>query len=1023
MGKETADRPSALRALGGRFELELARTFEWSGLATGPMASVPVRLDVLGVVVDKPLGEDAARVTADVEGRYADVGTMKVNGSGRVDFARRAVSGGAFDAMLGLDPSLVDRLSNSAVRVGTQSANVRLSATGLEVASDHEPSGLFHGELGGALSLSGGSASAMVNDLALDVTFPSTSRPGSLALSAKIDGAQARVQQSFSRIPTDFSDPVALGFSGSIEMAGLDPSFVARLAPATADRIGVLGRGPMRISVRNQTAEGALTAEFDVAAAALEARGAVSVAENSIALRGCTCDGVLTREAIVSMGLGEGIELEPGARYSLRVPAFSMARRDATVDATGDETGNETGNVAMWEPTGDIVGTATIQQLVVRRAPGLTVPLSIEQFVMDATYTLREERAAAKGTMTLEFDEVVGSKGLVGSNGGDGSINFDLTWRKPTEAKLFAGLEGSVEATALNLDRLVGSFGLEQDQVADVFGGPGNLRVAIVEREIASASISAEFPRLRSQLEATIPETTSGRVASAKGTVRADIAPAVFARLAGLGQETREGNVREEKVRRVTAPVTVELAIASLSVPFDHAWKPSLADASVAARGSVSPISMEVIDGRGGKSVVSTGALTLTLDTARVSDEIALKVVTSANANSQGSLDADAKLRGLFAETNPGAGATPIAVDARLAARAFPSVTLDALGATDGALGRYLGDTIDATLEAKLESKLESKPETTPGRGRAPFLNGMLKASLSSAYAKVEIPEVAISEGFARVEPRKPLTATFEMSREVREHLLSPINQIFADVSAGAPARFTLPRLAWPLDGDKRKLDAEFTLETGEVKMVNSGMLSWLLTVAQAGRSDGFEAFIEPLRATVSKGRLVYRDFALRAGKTTSFNEPGVSKQVGWKNSLVFAGDIDLGSTPMRAIALTTGVPLSDAGNWSSEARRLFESIGAASPELLKSLVVGVKLSGPLFDAQGKPAKLQQELAFPDLGDAIRQNPAGAIEAVGGIIDLFKKKDDKKKAPTKAPVDPAKDGAPPPKKSQSEAAN
>ena len=78
--------------------------------------------------------------------------------------------------------------------------------------------------------------------------------------------------------------------------------------------------------------------------------------------------------------------------------------------------------------------------------------------------------------------------------------------------------------------------------------------------------------------------------------------------------------------------------------------------------------------------------------------------------------------------------------------------------------------------------------------------------------------------------------------------------------------------------------------------------------------------------------------------------------------------------------------------------------------------MVGVKLSGPLFDAQGKPAKLKQDLALPDIGDAIRQNPTGAIEAVGGIIDLFKKKDEKpkdekpkeKKPPANAPSTPPK---------------
>ncbi|MCE2884940.1 MAG: hypothetical protein LW806_08590 [Planctomycetaceae bacterium] len=936
-----------LRALGGQFDVRLARSFDWKGADSGSFAAVPVRIDVLGLVMDKPIGEDAARLNGVFEARYGDVGTLKADGSGRVDLARRAITGGAFDALIGLDPTLVERLSNGAVRVGTATSNLRVAATGLDVVPGREPLGQLHAELGGALAISGGEATAMVNDLALDVTLPGASRAGSLALGAKIDGAQARVRQSFDRIPTDFSDPAALGLTGSIELAGLDPSFVARMAPSAGDRIGVLGRGPMRLSLRNKTESGALSAEFDLAAAATAARGAVRIAKDSVALRDIVCDGTLTREALASIGLRDSIELEPGARYALRVPAFAMARGEAG-----------------WAPAGDIAGNATLQDLVVRRAPGLAAPISIARIATDATYVVREERASAKGTLAL------------GSSGGDGAVAFDLAWRKPVEARVFAGAEGTLEATALDVARLEAPLGLEPGRISGLLGGPGTLRVMITERDVATTAISAAFPRFRSQLDATLPETAVGRVANAKGSLHTEIAPDVFARLAGLAQDTK---------RRIVSPVTVDLAIASLEVPIDASWKPGLAGAAIDARGSISPVSIEITDERGAKSTVSTGALAVTASATRASEEIALKIATAKPANStsadaRGTLDADARLRGLFAEAEPGAASAPLAIDAVVAARGFPSATFDALGATDGAIARYLGDAIDADIDAKVV-----------GAG-TPAARGTVKASLSSPNARVEVPEVAIADGFARVSSAKPMTATLALSKPVREQLLAPIHQIFADVVTGAPARFTLANLAWPLDGDRRRFDAEFTLETGEVKLVNSGFLSWILMAAQAGRTDGFEAFIEPLRGRIAKGRLTYRDFALRAGKTTQ-----ASGTAGWKNSLVFTGDIDLASVPMRAIAITTGVPLSDAGNWSSDARRLFDSIGAVSPELLKSLVVGVKLSGPLFDAQGRPAKLAESLELPDIGDAIRRNPAGAIEAVGGIIDLFKKKDEKKR--------------------------
>jgi outer membrane biosynthesis protein TonB len=93
-------------------------------------------------------------------------------------------------------------------------------------------------------------------------------------------------------------------------------------------------------------------------------------------------------------------------------------------------------------------------------------------------------------------------------------------------------------------------------------------------------------------------------------------------------------------------------------------------------------------------------------------------------------------------------------------------------------------------------------------------------------------------------------------------------------------------------------------------------------------------------------------------------------------------------------------------------------------------ILSGSELSGPIFDAQGRPAKLDESLELPDIADAIRRTPGGAIEAVGGILDLFKKQDEKqgekqgekqdekkqpkkdsKKDPTKDPTKDAKQDA------------
>ena len=1054
-----------LRGFSAVCNVQLARSFEWQGTAAGPAAGIGARVDSLRISFDKAMGEETLRAMGAIDAGYGEMGTLTASFSGRYDLMSRGISAGVLDANLGFDPASLERITQGAVRVLGDSrqsganTNLKVRAQGVEFRAGESPRGSLRLELGGALALAGGETSAVLNDLAVDLalptqsgtgpvgtglggtglggTVPAASAPSSngvLALAAKVDGAQVRVQQTFTSLPKDFADPLGLGveigLTGSVDVAGIDPAFVTRLVPSAKDAVGILGGGPLRLVLENRPervanpdspAKEVLAVALSLDAPALKTRGSARLAKDAISVRNLEVDGTLTRESIASLPLGDAVKIEPGGTISLRVPELAMTK--AKPEGTNDAT--------QWALGDALKASVRLSKVTVRQSPGLAAPLMIDQLDADATYARRDERAQAKGTITL------------GDRGALGAVAFDVGWKKPLEAKVFAGLEGTIEASKLDVARLEPTIGVEAGKLSGIFGSTGAIRVALTERENPAATLVVDFPKTKADIELTVPATADGRRAIAKGSVRSDISTEAFAQLAGMSRDAS---------RRVVNPVNCELAIISLTIPLSSTFEPALDRAALDLRGAVTPIAIEVTDERGAKTVVSTGGLTIAAKAAQLSNELAISITTAkpgggtassaspsgpqavgaAAAASNGSLDLDVKLRGLAlqkgakvssdAPASAASTAAPLAIDATLTASAFPSATIDAFGSTGGALARYLGDALDASVVANLVAgptansvaNSSSNSAANPASGETSRLaaaRGTLRASLSSRYAKVEIPNVTLAEGFARVTPEKPMTATFEMSKDVREQLLSPINQVFADVSSGAPARFTLPRLSWPLDGDKRKLDGEFTLETGEVKLVNSGMLSWLLSAVQAGRTDGFEAYIEPLRATITKGRLVYRDFALRAGKTTQG-----SSEVRWKNSLVFTGDIDLGSTPMRATAITTGVPLSDAGNWSSDARRMFESLGAVSPELLKSLVVGVKLSGPLFDAQGKPAKLKQDLMLPDIGDAIRQNPTGAIEAVGGIIDLFKKKDEKKKdekpkekkPPANAPTAPPK---------------
>lgn len=958
--KAAKDAGGAIESVGGAFTLELAErlgvrgAFKVAG-ETAEGEKVDVRADSLRASLEKNLGENTARLTATLAGVYGAESPLQASLSGNVDLAAKSVTGGALDASVALEGGLVERVTKGSVSIARGGSTAKVSvpafayrpAEGRGALQSLEARGRV--EVVGDLLVSGGKSVATVRGLGANFALPAASAPGSLDLAARIDGAETRVVQRFAAIPASFDDPAALALEGTIDVRGLDPSVITRFAPAANDSIGVLGAGAMTLSARNRTEGGAILADFTLAAATLSASGNARYAKDAFSATDLACDVSLTPEVLAAVKLPDTVALAPGAKASVRVPTLAVAK-----GAEG------------WAPSSDIAARVAVDRLRIERAPGLVAALEVPRLEADATYAMKDERATAKGFASL------------GAGGSAGRLGYDIVWKKPVEAKLFRGAEGTLALTGFDLSRVEGALGLEPGGYSGMLGGAGDCTVELRERDAAQAKVAIAFPKTRGSVTVDVVEEGKQRVARATGSIDAQIAADAFASMAGLGKDPK---------RRVTAPVDAKLAIKSAGVPLDADLKPVLADAAVDVSGSLSPVSVEVTDAQGQKSTVSTGALALSVSTKRLSDELLVRIVGDGKTAEQGALDLDARVRGAVARTKD-AKATPI-VDATLKATKFPAATLDALAGTKGAVGRYVGDAIDAEVVAKNLSMAagSSASTSTTSTSSISTSRGTLSAKLSSQFATVDAPALTVGEGFLRSSSDKPMRATFTLSPEVREQLLTPINPVFSDVTSKERARFSLDSLAWPLDGDRRKFDAAFTLETGEIQLKNAGPLAFLLSMLQAGRIEGFEAQIDPLRVTVSKGRLTYRDFSLRAGKT----------QTGaWRNSLVFSGDIDLTATPMYANEIRTAVPLSDAANWSRDARGVFETIGAASPELLKSLSVGVKLSGPLFDANGKPAKLKQELALPDILDVLKRDPGAVAEGIGGIIDAFRKKDKKK---------------------------
>jgi len=939
----------ALVPLAGSFDLALASPFEVHVAAI----EADVRAETLTATVAKAADSTTASLDVRTTGRFGAEGTLEATAGGTFGLRGGALQGVDLDADLALDPEVLARLTSGAVASRGGRATARISVEGLALdPSAPEPRATLRGRLrvetGGALAIDAGDVEAAVTGLAVSATLPDGRDSGTIDLGARVDGAETRIIQRFDRLPASFDDLAALGLSGSIDVLGIEPALVARMAPAAGRWTGVLGRGPIAIAARNRTEGGAVVAELRVDAASLDAVATVRLSKDAIALREITANAALTPEGIASLALPEAFVIDPGATVSLRLPALALAR-----GAEG------------WSPSGDLEASIEAGSVRVRRAPGVVAPIEIPRCAGTIGYGFRDERATLAGSASFGAPTARLAE-----------APWALAWRNPHEARRFRGASGSVALRELDVAGALGRLDPELlggagATMVELLTGRGELALSFREDGPASAVVTLDFPRASASLDLQSADGPSGRMARVAGSIRAEMTPETAGRLAGLEVEAPRG----APTRRFVAPVQASVTIDRIAFPLRAAadggagLSPDPASAAVALKGTLSALELEIVGSDGGRDRIATGALSFDVTSERLADEVSVRLATvrpvadPGAPRAGGSLEAQARVRGLLS-ADPKRPPTP-EIDGRLAADGFPAAAVDALAGTGGAVRRYLGEAIDAEVRAEGLSKAK----------------GSLDARLASEFATLEAAALTVADGALRTSPGRPVRATFALSPSVRTELLSSLHPVFADVDTGKPAAFTVERLSWPLDGDRRQFDAAFTLETGEVRLVNSGILTYLLAAVGAERTEGFEALLEPLRGTIEKGRLTYRDFRLRAGRT---------RDGSWRNSLVFSGDVDLAAKPIRANAIVTAVPLSDAANWSSDARAIFDAIGGASPDLLRSLTVGIEFYGPLFDAAGRPVRPESRIKLPDVGEVLRDNPGAIIDAAGSIFDAIR---------------------------------
>jgi hypothetical protein len=152
----------------------------------------------------------------------------------------------------------------------------------------------------------------------------------------------------------------------------------------------------------------------------------------------------------------------------------------------------------------------------------------------------------------------------------------------------------------------------------------------------------------------------------------------------------------------------------------------------------------------------------------------------------------------------------------------------------------------------------------------------------------------------------------------------------------------SIPRAGVGLD----RLNGRMRVDFGRGRFVPDGVLERILVAFGDAAADGFDGFADPLIATIRQGQVSYENFAVRF----------VPYQDGWRNTLTFAGRIDLVRSPAFG-EFTAAYPASSLAAYSAEIRKV-------PPEVLAALTVPMTLYGPL---DGEALKVRIDFDFGKL--------------------------------------------------------
>ncbi|MDZ4830341.1 MAG: hypothetical protein SGJ09_09115 [Phycisphaerae bacterium] len=794
----------------------------------------------------------------------------------------------------------------------------------------------------------------VVKDLNRDVRFADiiatlksadAAKGGALALTGRIDQGTIDVKQTLGPLPKDFAnlDPLAIDTRGTAKITGLDGAALVPWMPAQKALIEAAAIRGLSLDLKNEPLSGKPGQRVTIDLGGEPIKGAIvaSVEKASSRLEKLDLSGTIGKELVTAL---QG-DSESKVRVADAVP-FTLALQSPVTVVFDDLKAGKL-------PSG-LAAKLVVPQVIVSQAPGLKSALALRDFSATVAVDTSGKTATTKGAFAAAGTTSPSDKIEQGT--------FDLTWSKKEGPSLLKGLTGETKLSGVSVPWIETLIGQPKGRISTWTGDSGAIQMVMSSSaQGETIRVIPAFPRMTGTID-VLAQGESVQASTSGMAVRVD-----RAKLGELATKPApEGSAQQRY--DFQGDLVAQLTTATIRLP------KALAANNMSFAGASLDVALET---QGlGVSVQTPGKPAGRLDVPAITAKVASKDLAQGvtfSANDRGTVPGSGPspviaINGTVKQLLNASGeidAANASLDLDANVKALPSVFVDLIAATGGTITRSLGDTMDFTAKAQGASKT----------------GGQLAATLTAPFAELKAPSITVKDGIATVTPQAPVTASFALSPGVKEDLLYLINPVFADVElASQRATMNLSSLSYPMDGNMTKLNSDVRLDIGDIKFKNGQPASVVLQLLR-DKPDNLEGRIEPLAVNVKNGILTYKDFGLRIGRMPQ----GAPSP--WKTTLDMQGEIDLTRKPPYAVAITTALPASQAGNFSSDVRKFFDTLGGPDSDLAKTLSIGITMFGPLFDAQGRAAKLEQKVTLPKLED-IAKDPGKLIEQG---LDIFKK--------------------------------